>query len=110
VVMGCLEFVDNLAADDENDDDTDDPVPLCMVCGGEVGIFVRYSLNWRHYQTTAEGSLELFDPGHEPEVGWRTAPGESPRPLLGPWSCVVISAAHDHGHVSCNGREVPRWP
>ena len=76
VVMDYLEFVDNLAADGENDHDTDDPAPHCTVCGGEVGIFVRYSLNWQHYQTTAEGSLELFDPGHEPEVGWRTTPGE----------------------------------
>jgi hypothetical protein len=77
--MDYLEFVDNLAADDGNDDDLDDiddPAPHCTACGGEVGIFVRYSLNWQHYQTTAEGSLELFDPGHEPEVGWRTAPAE----------------------------------
>ena len=56
---------------------SDDPAPHCTVCGGEVGIFVRYSLNWQHYQTTGEGSLELFDPGHEPDVAWRTAPGES---------------------------------
>ncbi|HEY1622959.1 MAG TPA: hypothetical protein VGG16_04100, partial [Streptosporangiaceae bacterium] len=48
VVMDYLEFVDNLAKD-ENDDDTDDPAPHCTVCGGEVGIFVRYSLNWQHY-------------------------------------------------------------
>ena len=40
VVMDYLEFVDNLTADDGNDDDTDDPAPHCTVCGGEVGIFV----------------------------------------------------------------------
>jgi hypothetical protein len=77
VTMDYLEFVDNLAADGENDDDPDDPAPHCTACGSEVGIFVRYSLNWQHYRTTHAGSLELFDPGHEPDVAWRAAPGES---------------------------------
>lgn len=77
VVMDYMQYVDDLTADDDPEaGDLDDPAPYCTVCCGEVGIFVRYSLNWQHYVRTAEGSLELFDPGHEPEVAWRNAPGE----------------------------------
>ncbi|MGH3279132.1 MAG: hypothetical protein ACRDNW_08350 [Trebonia sp.] len=75
-VMDYLQFVDDIAADDDPDDDPDDPAPQCTVCGGGVGIFVRFSLNWTHYRATDTGGVELFDPGHEPQVGWRTAPGE----------------------------------
>lgn len=78
VVMDYMQYVDDLAADGDPDgDDPDDPAPHCIACEGEVGIFVRHSLNWQHYRMTAEGSLELFDPGHEPEVAWRIALGDS---------------------------------
>ncbi|MGH3280779.1 MAG: hypothetical protein ACRDNW_16800 [Trebonia sp.] len=77
VVLDYMQFIDDLAADGgDPDDDPDDPAPHCTVCGGEVGIFVRFSLNWAHYRATGTGSIELFDPGHEPQVGWRTAPGQ----------------------------------
>jgi hypothetical protein len=76
VVMDYMQYVDDLTADGDPDDDPDDLAPHCAACGGEVGIFVRYSLNWQHYRITDKGSLELFDPGHEPDVDWRTAPGE----------------------------------
>jgi hypothetical protein len=78
VVMDYMQFIDDLAADSDGDldDDPDDPAPHCTVCGGEVGIFVRYSLNWMHYRVTETGGVEMFDPGHQPEVGWHTAPGQ----------------------------------
>lgn len=69
VVMDYMQYVEDLDADGE-------PTPHCTACGSEVGIFVRFGLNWQHYRTTGDGSLELFDPGHEPDVGWRTATGE----------------------------------
>jgi hypothetical protein len=74
-VMDYMQFVDDHAADGTLDcDDSDDPAPYCLTCGSEVGIFIRYSLGWRHYRVTDQSGIELFDPGHTPEVGWRTAP------------------------------------
>ena len=74
-VMDYMQFVDDRAADGTLDsDDPDDPAPYCQVCGSEIGIFIRYSLGWRHYRTTSQSGIELFDPGHAPKVGWRTAP------------------------------------
>ena len=50
-VMDYMEFTDKLAADGDLDrDDPDDPAPYCTICGSEVGIFIRYSLDWRHYR------------------------------------------------------------
>lgn len=77
-VMDYMDYVDALAETGELDrDDADDPTPYCTVCGSEVGIFIRYSLDWRHYRGTAQAGIELFDPGHAPRVGWRTT---SPMP------------------------------
>jgi hypothetical protein len=42
--------------------------------GSEVGIFIRYSLHWRHYHVTGRAGIEVFDLGHEPALGWRTIP------------------------------------
>ncbi|MGH3280685.1 MAG: hypothetical protein ACRDNW_16330 [Trebonia sp.] len=42
-----------------------------------MGILVRFSLNWSHFRATATGSVELFDPGHQPQIGWGTAPGQT---------------------------------
>ena len=73
-VMDYMQFVDDRAADGAlDDDDPDDPVPYCQVCGSEVGIFIRYSSGWRHYRVDGESGIELFDPGHAPKIGWRTA-------------------------------------
>lgn len=74
-VMDYMQFVDDQAADGGLDrDDPDDPAPYCQTCGSEVGVFIRYNLDWRHDRATAQGGVELFDPGHVPQVGWRTAP------------------------------------
>jgi hypothetical protein len=71
-VMDYMRFVDDRAAVGELDrDDPDDPAPYCQICGSEVGIFIRYSLHWRHYRPTGQGGIELFDPGHDPDVAWR---------------------------------------
>jgi len=85
VVMDYMEFTDNLAADGELDrDDADDPAPYCTVCGSEVGIFIRYSMDWTHYRTTSQAGIELFDPGHAPQIGWRTAHPRRPNlPITG---------------------------
>jgi hypothetical protein len=61
------------------DDDTPDPAanpePYCAVCGADVGIFLRFGLDWRHYRGdgTTAGLIELFDPGHAPFIAWRPA-------------------------------------
>jgi hypothetical protein len=61
--------------DDDNPDPADNPEPFCMVCGADVGIFLRFGLDWRHYRGdgTTVGLIELFDPGHVPIIGWRPA-------------------------------------
>lgn len=70
--MDYMEFMDNLAADgDPGRDDPDDP--YCLTCGSEVGIFIRSGLDWKHYRSTGQAGIELFDPGHAPQVGWRAA-------------------------------------
>jgi hypothetical protein len=72
VVMGYMDFHDDYAAaGDPGRDDPDDPAPYCTACGGEVAIFVRFGLDWRHYRPAGQGSVEFFDVGHVPEVAWR---------------------------------------
>jgi hypothetical protein len=74
-VMDYMQFVDDRAADGTLDaDDPDDPAPYCTACGAEIGIFIRYGLDWRHYRGEGLDNIELYDPGHAPEVGWRTTP------------------------------------
>jgi hypothetical protein len=84
-VMDYGQFSDDLAADtdptspasDPNDgfgnfDRAEDPVPVCARCGSEIGIFIKFGLQWRHYRGgDALGQAEIFDPGHEPELAWR---------------------------------------
>jgi hypothetical protein len=56
----------------ESDDDPgDDPAPVCAQCGGNLGIFLKFGLDWRHYRGDGLDSLEIYDPGHAPEVTWR---------------------------------------
>ena len=91
-VMDYGQFGDDLAADtdptnpapDPDDDDfgnldyAEDPVPVCARCGSEIGIFIKFGLQWRHYRGgEALGQAEIFDPGHEPELAWRL-PGRAP--------------------------------
>jgi len=46
--------------------------PCCTVCGERVGIFLLSGPDWRHYRGEDPGGpFEIYDPGHEPGVGWR---------------------------------------
>jgi hypothetical protein len=84
-VMDYMDFSDALAADaDPASPGPDDrgydkePVPVCGRCGADIGIFVKFGLEWRHYRDGfALGQAEIFDPGHAPEVAWRL-PGSAP--------------------------------
>jgi hypothetical protein len=79
--MDYMEFSDNLAADTDHtnpDPDRDDfdyghkPVPVCGRCGADIGIFIKFGLDWRHYREGATlGTAEIFDPGHSPKLVWR---------------------------------------
>jgi hypothetical protein len=62
-------------ADDDTPDPADNPEPFCAVCGADVGIFLRFGLDWRHYRGdgTTVGLIELFDPGHAAVIAWRPA-------------------------------------
>jgi hypothetical protein len=83
-VMDYGQFSDDLAADtDPTNPDPDpdesgsfghaeDPAPICARCGSDIGIFLKFGLQWRHYRGgEALGQAEIFDPGHEPELAWR---------------------------------------
>ena len=78
-VMDYMDFSDALAADtDPTGGDLDDleadevPMPVCRLCGADIGIFVKFGLDWRHYREGATlGQAEIFDPGHAPELAWR---------------------------------------
>jgi hypothetical protein len=91
-VMDYGQFSDDIAADtdptnpdpDPDDDDLSnlgdahDPLPVCARCGSDLGIFIKFGLQWRHYRGgDALGKAEIFDPGHEPELAWRL-PGRAP--------------------------------
>jgi hypothetical protein len=91
--MDYGQFSDDLAADtdptnpDPDPDDSgrfgraEDPVPVCARCGSEIGFFLKFGLQWRHYRGgEALGRAEIFDPGHEPELAWRL-PGTAPADL-----------------------------
>jgi hypothetical protein len=78
-VMDYMEFVDVLAADaDPTSPEPDrldydkEPAPVCARCGADLGIFIKFGLDWRHYREGAAlGYAEIFDPGHAPELAWR---------------------------------------
>jgi hypothetical protein len=81
-VMDYMDFCDTLAADtgpasSRLDPDGpacgEEPVPVCGRCGADIGIFIRFGLEYRHYREGASlGEAEIFDPGHPPELVWRT--------------------------------------
>ncbi len=52
-------------------DGSEEPAPVCGRCGADIGIFLKFGLDWRHYRGATLGEAELFDPGHPPEVAWR---------------------------------------
>ena len=84
-VMDYGQFSDDLAADTDptspasdpdddfgNSDRAEDPAPVCARCGSDIGIFLKFGLQWRHYRGgDALGQAEIFDPGHDPKLAWR---------------------------------------
>jgi hypothetical protein len=78
-VMDYMDFSDALAADadptspDRSDHGYDEaPAPVCGRCGADIGIFIKFGLEWRHYREGAAlGQAEIFDPGHAAELAWR---------------------------------------
>jgi hypothetical protein len=54
-------------------DGSEEPAPICGQCGADIGIFLKYGLDWRHYRGARVSDIELFDPGHSPVLAWRTA-------------------------------------
>lgn len=56
----------------DDPDPSREPEPFCAECGADIGIFLRFGLDWWHYRGGAIiGQIELFDPGHNPIVAWR---------------------------------------
>jgi hypothetical protein len=80
-VMDYVGFCEDLAADsdptnpvpapnDVNYGET--PAPVCARCGSDIGIFIKFGLDWRHYRDDVTlGKAKIFDPGHAPELTWR---------------------------------------
>ena len=82
--MDYMHFSDALAADADpaspsladRDLDTldrdEEPAPVCARCGADIGIFIKFGLDCRHYRGGAAlGQAEIFDPGHAAELAWR---------------------------------------
>jgi hypothetical protein len=56
----------------------EEPAPKCGVCGADIGIFLKFGLDWRHYREGAAlGTAEIFDPGHPAELLWRVPDSSS---------------------------------
>jgi len=51
--------------DHDDRPDVEDPVPVCVRCGGLAALFPGQEMTWHHYRGT-----EIVDMGHEPEVEW----------------------------------------
>ena len=69
---GWSGFDPDLLPDQDGDDNADDsPAPVCARCGGDLGIFLKFGLDWRHYRGQGLDDIELYDPGHAPELTWR---------------------------------------
>jgi hypothetical protein len=67
-------FDPDLVPDPDDDDDPDGgPAPVCGRCGGDLGIFLKFGLDWRHYRGQGLDDIELYEPGHAPELAWRAA-------------------------------------
>ena len=52
--------------DDDNPDDS--PAPVCARCGGNLGIFLKFGLDWRHYRVERRrpGRPRTLRPGPRP--------------------------------------------
>lgn len=66
---------------DGDDHPDDDPAPVCARCDGNLGIFLKFGLDWRHYRGEGLDNLELYDPGHAPQITWR-APASARTPTV----------------------------
>jgi hypothetical protein len=53
-------------------DGSEDPTPVCAICGGDIGVFLKLGLDWRHYRGTDLSDIELVEPGHQPVLAWRS--------------------------------------
>ena len=53
-------------------DGSEDPAPFCAICGGDIGVFLKLGLDWRHYRGTDLSDIELVEPGHKPVLAWRS--------------------------------------
>jgi len=70
----CDAMLDKTESDGIDDDyPCQEPEPYCAECGDDIGIFLRFGLDWRHYHGdgTTAGQIGLFDPGHAPVLAWR---------------------------------------
>jgi len=63
-------------------DDGDEPVAMCLHCGGLVGVFSDRGMHWQHFRGDGITSAapQVYDPGHAPEVTW-ILPDEDPDDL-----------------------------
>jgi len=63
---------------DDSPDPAENPEPYCTICGADVGIFLRFGLDWRHYRGDGTVSqIELFEADHAPVIAWRLASASS---------------------------------
>ena len=83
-------------------DGTDDPAPYCAICDGDIGIFLKFGLDWRHYAGTDLTDIELFDPGHQPIVVWRS-PGRRYSPNARQVTPTPSASAAHRGRSSGRG-------
>jgi len=56
------------------------PAPYCATCGADIGIFLKFGLDWRHYRGTILGQAELFDPGRRARPDQEQRGGERAHP------------------------------
>jgi hypothetical protein len=61
-----------------------EPEPFCTACGANAGIFWLYGEEWRYYHPgiDPDGKPEIYDLGHAPVIGWRTAESIVPAPAV----------------------------
>ena len=73
----CGAMLDKTECDAIDDEEfpCEGPAPYCTVCDLDAGIFTAHGGEWRHYRWDyAPGSKpEIYDAGHEPQIGWRPA-------------------------------------
>ena len=60
-------------------DGDEEPIAVCRLCGGLVGIFPDRGPHWQHFHgdSITSAAPHLYEPGHVPEVTW-ILPDENP--------------------------------